>query len=167
MLKSGIYLIDTDLEDADIERLLKEESSWLYVTAPLLPSKRDSVFEMFIIGLSYRCKTDDVSRQRDSYFNSEIKDKETIVYSLAILVMRNLCPKGKSVLHIQGDSDINSLDHEDLWKLKDSIDHREGSVLVICKQKKSSGKVIDSNITLLSFKEVNKFRNMENKITKC
>lgn len=166
MLKSGIYLIDTDLEDADIERLLKEEYSCLYVTAPLLPSKRGSAFEMFVIGLSYRCKTDDVSRQRESYFDSKVKDKETIVYSLSILVVRDLCPKGKSVLHIQGDSDLNSLDHEDLWKLKDSIDHHEGPVLVICKHKKSLCKVIDSNITLLSFKEVNKYRNMENKLTK-
>lgn len=166
MLQSGIYLIDTDLEDKDIEDFLKEQYSWSYLTAFLLPSKGSSTFEMFVIGLSYQCKSDDVRRQRDSYFDSELKDKETIVYSLSILVVRNLCPKGKTVLHVQGDNDLNSLDHEDLWKIKDSIKYHDGPVLVISKHKKSSNNVLDSNITLLSFKEKNKYWLMENKLSK-
>lgn len=166
MLQSGIYLIDTDLEDADIERYIKETCSWFYLSAPLIPTKGCSTYEMFVIGLSYRCKSDDVSKQRDHYFAPEIKEKETIIYSLSILVMRDLCPKGKSVLHIQGDIDLNTLEHEDLWKLKESIDCHEGSVLIISKYKKSSGMGVDSNITLISFKEETKYTHMENKLTK-
>ena len=166
MLQSGIYLIDTDLEDADIERCVKETRSWSYLSAPLMPTKGCSTFEMFIIGLSYQCKSDDICKQRDYYFAPEVKEKETIIYSLSILVVRDLCSPSKTVLHIQGDVDLNLLEHEDLWKLKDSIDRHEGPVLAISKYRKSLNTGIDSNITLISFKEETKHMHMENKLSK-
>lgn len=166
MLQSGIYLIDTDLEDKDIEDFFKEQYSWSYVTASLLPTKGSSSFEMFVIGLSYQCKSDEVIAQRDHYYTPDAKDKETIVYSLIILVVRNLCPQEKMILHVQGDNDLNSLDHEDLWKIRDSIKYHDGPVLVISKHKKSPKYLLDSNITLLSFKKKNKYWLMENRLSK-
>ena len=165
VLQSGLYLIDTDLEDGEIEKYVKETSSCSYVTAPLLPTKEYSTFDLFVLGLSYQCNSSEVKRQRDQYLTIE-RGREALVYSLSILVVRELCSNGKSVLHVQGDMDLDSLDYEDIWKLKDALAHHNIPVLVVSKCKKASIKKCDSNITLLSFKEENKFRFMENRLSK-
>lgn len=164
-LQSGLYLIDTDLEDGEIEKFVKETSSCSYVTAPLMPTKEYSTFDLFVLGLSYQCNSSEVKRQRDQFLTIE-KGREALVYSLSILVVRELCSNGKSVLHVQGDMDLDSLDHEDIWKLKDALAHHNIPVVVVSKCKRASITKCDSNIILLSFKEENKFRLMENRLSK-
>ena len=132
VLQSGLYLIDTDLEDGEIEKYVKETSSCSYVTAPLLPTKEYSTFDLFVLGLSYQCNSSEVKRQRDQYLTIE-RGREALVYSLSILVVRELCSNGKSVLHVQGDMDLDSLDYEDIWKLKDALAHHNIPVLVVSK----------------------------------
>lgn len=165
--KSGLYLIDTDLEDKDIERFVKEGNSYSYVKSSLLTTKGyssySSSFDLFIIGLSHRCKNNEIEKQRNIYFTIE-EGKEAIIYNLSILVMRELYSTDKLVLHIQGDNDLNSLEHEDLCKLSDSLEHRYTPILVLCKRKRSSNAKCDSNVTLLSFKQKDIL--MENRLTK-
>lgn len=163
--KSGLYLIDTDLEDKDIERFIKDEegNSYSYVKSSLLTTKDSSSFDLFIIGLSHRCKNNEIEKQRNTYLTIQ-EGKEALMYNLSILVMRELCSTEKLVLHIQGENDLNSLGHEDLCKLSDSLEHRNTPILVICKRKRSSNAKCDSNIILLSFKQKNIL--MENRLTK-
>lgn len=165
MLQSGLYLIDTDLEDEEIESYIKEIDTCSYVTASLLPTKDCSAFDLFVWGLSFQCKSNEVRTKRNLYYAIERESREAIVYSLSILVVKELCANGKSVLHVRGDNDLNSLAHEDLWKLKDSLAHHNNSVLVIskCKQPNTN---CDTNIRLLSFKNENKYRFMDNRLSK-
>ena len=51
---SGLYLIDTVLDDNEIEKHIKGLNNCAYLKLPLLPPKDSSVFEMFVIGLSYK-----------------------------------------------------------------------------------------------------------------
>ena len=56
-LKSGLYLIDTALNDSDIEIVIQGIGDCYFVKEQLMTSLSDSPFEMFVTGLSCYCKT--------------------------------------------------------------------------------------------------------------
>ena len=55
-LPSGLYLLDTDLTDEEIEGHIKELGCCSYMKESLfLPSRGGSAFELFVVGLSHQC----------------------------------------------------------------------------------------------------------------
>lgn len=163
-LKSGLYLIDTDLSDEEIETFIKSTGWCSYEKEILIPTSEGSVFELFVIGLSYKCENKEISEKREQCLHVNGKQREIVLYSLVILMMRHLCSGDKSILHIQGELDFTSFSNEELWKLKASLDHHQVTTLVISKNK--SRAVYDSKLNKVSFKEVNKYRLMENRLEK-
>lgn len=165
-IKSGIYLIDTDLSDVEIEHFIKNTNLCSYAADSLIPTSNDSSFDLFVIGLSYKCDDDEIIRQRNQLVTANDKQKEIIVYNLLILMLRHLCPGNKLVLHVQGELDLKSLCHEDICKLKLALTHHNATIVVISKIK---NKLIDTQnqvLNILSFKEFDKYKLMENRLEK-
>ena len=50
-LSSGLYLLDTELNDVEIETCIKGNSSFQYVSGKLVPTSRGNIFELLIVGL--------------------------------------------------------------------------------------------------------------------
>ena len=46
-LKSGLYLLETDLTDEEIEECFEGTSSFKYVKGKLIPTSKGNVFELF------------------------------------------------------------------------------------------------------------------------
>ena len=165
MLQSGIYLIDTDLEDKDIELLIKGIDGLLYKRGALIPSPNGSPFELFVIDLSYCCDGGEILELTKLFMLADGQKKDNIIYSLLINIMRNLCAEGKTVIHVCGDDDINSLSHEDLFKLNEALFHHEKTIIIASKKKSLSNMKCDSLIKKFVFKE-EKIRLMDNRIEK-
>ena len=165
MLQSGIYLIDTDLEDADIELLIKGIDGFLYKKGSLIPSQSGSSFELFVIDLSYYCDGGEILELTKLFMLADRQKKDNILYSLLINIMRNLCAEGKTVIHVCGDDDVNTLSHEDLYKLNEALSHHEKTIVIASKKKSFDGMICDPLIKKFVFKE-EKIRHMENRIEK-
>ena len=165
MLQSGIYLIDTDLGDKDIEFLIKGIDGILYKKGSLIPSQNGSPFELFVIDLSYYCDGGEILELTKLFMLADRQKKDNIIYSLLINIMRNLCAEGKTVIHVCGDDDINSLSHEDLFKLNEALSHHEKTIVITSKKKSFSNIKCDPLIKMFVFKE-EKIRLMENRIGK-
>ena len=163
LLQSGLYLIDTDLEDVDIENLIEGLCGCNYQKEALMVTSCGSPFEMFVIGLSHKCETDEIIECRMLWFKAENQQKDIILYSLLIAMMRRLSRAGKTIIHIYGDLDLASLNHTDLSKLNESLMHSDKIIIIACKNKGASGTTFDPIIKRLVLKEDNRFRNMENR----
>ena len=81
-LQSGLYLIDTDLSDPEIEAFIKSMESWLYIKETLIPALDGDPFELFVIGLSSKCEDVGINRLREQLLFANIKNKETIILVL-------------------------------------------------------------------------------------
>ena len=86
-LKSGLFLIDTDLTDDEIEKYLKSFGIFSYVREALFPSSEGSVFEMFVVGLSFKCKCPDILTRRQQMFAAEGRRRGGVLYSMVIEMM--------------------------------------------------------------------------------
>ncbi len=64
-LKSGLYMIDTDLSDEEIETFIKSTGQFSYEIETLIPTSEGSIFELFVIGLSYKCENEEISRKEN------------------------------------------------------------------------------------------------------
>lgn len=134
-LQSGLYLIDTDLSDPEIEAFIKSMESWLYIKETLIPALDGDPFELFVIGLSSKCEDVGINRLREQLLFANIKNKETIIYSLLIQSIKHHCRNCKSVIHVQGIIDLSALRIEDLCKLEAAVDKHNERVLIINKYK--------------------------------
>ena len=56
-LRSGLYLIDTDLDDDEIGHSIKETESFAYYRGSLMPTNDCTGFEWFVIKLSLEFET--------------------------------------------------------------------------------------------------------------
>ena len=59
-LSSGLYLIDTDLEDEEIEYYIKKHDEFVYHKGSLIPSAGSTGLELFVIKLSCACENDEI-----------------------------------------------------------------------------------------------------------
>lgn len=165
-LKSGIYLLDTDLSDEEIEACIKEFRHYSYEKEPLIPTSKGSSFELFVIGLSHKCNNTEISKQRDLLLTARGQQKDNLVYHLVILMIKHLFLGEKAILHVWGESDLTTLSHGDLCKLEASIAHHKVTSLVICKNKSVPKGKYDPIINVVSIKEPDKYRIMENRLYK-
>lgn len=152
---SGLYLLDTDLTDEEIEEYIKETGYCSYVKESLFsPSREGSAFELFVVGLSHKCTDDNgICKLRDRLLNSDSAGKDNIIYSLLIQMMKHLCMNGRTIIHVYGELDLTALTHGDLYKLQESLAHHKDVIVVASKNKGMVKRNIDPLIKTLVFTE--------------
>ena len=147
-LKSGLYLIDTDLDDDEIGLYVRESERFKYYRGSLMPTQDCTGFEWFIIKLSFDCESDEIKDLRNALLGEKIKGKDTVYLSLLVLVMRKLGAEKRTIIHISSQFDLASLSHEDLTKLNEAIIDCKNPVIIVNKRR-----TIDSLIKTISLKE--------------
>lgn len=133
--QSGLYLIDTDLSDEDIEALLKKTRLCRYVKENLFSTTKGDIFELLVVGLSHQCNDGSIESLREKLLTADWQSREIILYSLLIQILKHLCQNEKSVIHIQGGIDLSTLQLEDLCKFDAALTHHNEIIFVISKQK--------------------------------
>ena len=161
-LKSGLYLIDTDLSDEDIEAVMRQAGNSLYEKI-LVPAVGASTFEMFVAGLSYKCNNPEIDEQREQWLRAIVNgcERDVLLFNLVIRIMRCLCTKERTVLHLQSEKDITSFSHNELSTLQTSLAYHQVTTIII--NKEQNGKVLDSDgiINRLSIRENIAYRTMD------
>lgn len=147
-LKSGLYLIDTDLDDDEIGLYVRESERFTYHRGSLMPTLDCTGFEWFIIKLSFDCESDEIKDLRNALLGEKIKGRDTVFFSLLVLVMRKLGAEKRTVIHVSSQFDIASLSHEDLSKLNEAIIDCKNPVIIVNKRR-----TIDSLIKTISLRE--------------
>lgn len=164
-LKSGLYLLDTELSDEEIEAYVKSLGFCSYVKGSLITTKSGSSFEMFVIGLSCQCiDNSNIVNRCNVLFNSGSTDRGGILYSLLIMTMQHLCKTNENFVHICGEYDLTSLNHEELSMLKGALDHNNSIVLITSNYKGYLKSIRDPLITKKVLGKHSKI--MENKLNK-
>lgn len=165
-LKSGLYIIDTELSDEDIETFIKETSYVAFYKENLFPSLISSPFELFLIGLCHQCNNKVIYDHKNRLFDLSREQKESATYDLILDLMENLCSKKRTIIQVQGELDLISFSHEELSMLSASLSRQNGITIILCKQKTASYKSLDPKIKKISIKEINKYQLMEDRINK-
>ena len=156
-LSSKLYIIDTDLTDDDIEWHIKRDGNFSYHRGFLMPSGGGSVFESFVIKLSFECKNEEIESLRGVYFNG-LSQRGLLIQSILALIMRCVSEKKKAVIHICGNFDLTSLAHEDLFILQEAITTGNNPIVIVNKKK-----AIDTLIKTVSLKESKGVINMKDR----
>ena len=76
--QSGLYLIDTGLNDEDIETFLKKSGLCHYVKEKLIQTSEGNPFELLIVGLSYTCDDCGIDNLRNQLLVMD--EKEILLY---------------------------------------------------------------------------------------
>lgn len=155
-LKSGLYLLDTDLLDEEIEQFIKDSEIFAYYKGSLMPTKDCTGFEWFIIGLSLIYETGEIRDLRNFFLSEPTKRQDTILFSLLVLLMRELGSERKTIIHVCGEFDLTSLSHEEDSKLREATSETRYPVIIVNKKR-----TIDPLITTVSLKKSNKEEKME------
>lgn len=131
---SGLYLIDTDLTDDDIEWHIRRDGRFSYCRGFLLSSSGNSIFESFVIKLSFECENEEIENLRGLFFNGSSL-RELLIQSILALIMRCVSEKNKAIIHICGDFDLTSLAHDDLFILQEAIVKGNNPIVIVNKKK--------------------------------
>ena len=134
-LKSGLYLIDTELNDSDIGIVVDSVSSCKYVREALMSSQQGSTFGMFVTGLSQYCDTEEIREMRKYLIAPGGQQNDTILYNLLICTIRHLCSELTTIIHVCGDLDLKDLQPEEIDKIDEAIKHFNRIVVVACRNK--------------------------------
>lgn len=160
---SGLYLIDTVLDDNEIEKYIKDLDGCAYLKISLLPSKDSSVFEMFVIGLSYKFDNQSLVEMVKLLLSDATQKRDNILLTILLDIMKNLIER-KTVIHIVGEKDLSSFIHEDLCKLKISLDYSSHPTIIINKPKHAIEINHDSNISRITLKKDNLMKKRTEKV---
>ncbi len=160
--QSGIYLIDTDLSDKEIEVFIKTEKICHYVKETLIPSTEDNVLELLIVGLCSQCSEEKIQNMQNSFLVADGTKRDTITYRLMIDVIKHLCLAEKTVLHIHKNSIYSTLSRHERFKLKGAIMHHDNVIFVISKYYDINS--IDE--TIITYKSLKEPKQMDNKLEK-
>lgn len=133
--QSGLYLIDTGLNDEDIETFLKKSGLCHYVKEKLIQTSEGNPFELLIVGLSYTCDDCGIDNLRNQLLVADGRKRDTIIYSLFIQIMKHLTMGERTVIHIYGSNDLLFLRLEDLEKIEGALIHFDETIFVISKLK--------------------------------
>lgn len=158
--KSGLYLIDTDLNDNDLEIIIRGICGIKYIKEPLIPSRNGSSFELFVTGLSHRCESDEIKELRRFLMVANSQQKENILYSLLINMIEYLGTEKMTIIHLSGESDLKAVNHEDLYKFNEALLHHEKKVIIVCKNKTGDNSVCDPIINFISLKTETNYNKM-------
>jgi hypothetical protein len=164
-LASGLYLLDTELTDEEIEVYIREHSPFQYVSGKLIQTSKGNIFELLIVGLSHQCRDSGIMALRGQLMTADERRRDVILYSLAIQTLRHFCASGKTVVHLLGKVDYTSIESADLDKFDAALTCVDDTIIVICTRKNmltpNGGLIINK-----SLKGLNKCKHMENKLRK-
>lgn len=160
---SGLYLIDTVLDNNEIEKYIKDLDGCAYLKISLLPSKDSSVFEMFVIGLSYKFDNQSLVEMVKLLLSDATQKRDNVLLTILLDIMKNLIER-KTVIHIVGEKDLSSFIHEDLCKLKISLDYSSHPTIIINKPKHAIEINHDSNISRITLKKDNLMKKRTEKV---
>ena len=90
-LSSGLYLLDTNLTDEEIEMYVRRNCSFQYVSGKLIPASKGNIFELLVVVLSYQCQDDDVRILREQLITADDQKRDVIIYSLVIQTLKHFC----------------------------------------------------------------------------
>lgn len=164
-LKSGLYLIDTDLVDEEIETYIRATGSFKYVSGKLIPTSKGNIFELLIVGLCHQCQDSGIRALMEQLMTADERRRDVIIYSLAIQIMRYFSSGGKTVIHVLGRIDISSIESEDLEKFDVALTYIDETIVVLCTRKNMTT-LKGGYIKNISLKEFNKNKLMENRLKK-
>lgn len=134
-LSSGLYLIDTDLEDEEIEYYIKKHDEFVYHKGSLIPSAGSTGLELFVIKQSYACENDEIADLRKFLLTGTAKNRNSILLALLTLIMRNISAERKAVIHIRGRFDLTSLTDDEVSLFDAALDDHGNPIIVINKQR--------------------------------
>lgn len=163
-LKSGLYLLDTDLTDEEIKTHIRSNNSFKYISGNLIQTSKGNVFELFLVGLCHQCQNGDITALRDQLMTADEQRKDVIIYSLAIQILKHFSTSGKAVIHMLGRIDLSSMELEDLDKLDAALNCIDDTIVVICTQKNREKPMVEYVIN----KSLKGYNNkiMENRLKK-
>lgn len=161
-LKSGLYLIDTDLSDDEIGEVIRLSGTCMYEKI-LVPAVGGSAFEMFVAGLSYKCNNLEIDEQRDQWLRAIVngRERDVLLFNLVVRMMRHLCTEDRSVLHLQSEKDITSFSHNELSTLQTSLAYHQVTTVIINKEQNGSRTEYDGIINRVSLKDKAIYRAMD------
>ena len=165
-LRSGLYQIETDLTDEDIENYLRETDLCTYLGESFVAASGGKALELFVIGLSYQCQENSISEQRTILLTAGKDTKDRVLYSLLILMFKHLGMRGRTVIHMHGDHDLSVLTHENMNMLYEAMGHHKDIIIIASKNKNGEKDRLDPLINNIVLKEENKYRLMENRLSK-
>ena len=135
-LSSGLYLLDTDLTDEDIEAYIRRNSSFQYVSGKLIPASKGNVFELLIVGLSHQCQDDSgVNFLRQQLMTADDCRRDVISYSLTIQTLKHFSVGRKTVVHVLGKKDLSCIESEDLDIFDAALTYIDDTIVVISTRK--------------------------------
>ncbi|ETK11989.1 hypothetical protein T235_12455 [Tannerella sp. oral taxon BU063 isolate Cell 8/11] len=135
-LSSGLYLLDTDLTDEDIEAYIRRNSSFQYVSGKLIPASKGNVFELLIVGLSHQCQDDSgVNFLRQQLMTADDCRRDVIIYSLTIQTLKHFSVGRKTVVHVLGKKDLSCIESEDLDIFDAALTYIDDTIVVISTRK--------------------------------
>lgn len=132
-LQSGLYLLDTDLNDNELEIFLTSINDCHYIKEVLPLTTKGNELELFLVGLHSSCGRN-LDVLFDQLFTLEGKEKDTLLYKLLVEILKGVCHKRINVIHICGEVDLSSICSEDLHKLHAALFHSSETTLVIGRQ---------------------------------
>lgn len=137
-LQSGLYLLETELTDEDIENYFKKFRYYSFYKEELLPSRGGTPFEMLVMSLCWQFDCKELEGLRLAIVNSSGQQKENILYETLMRIIRKMSNERTSVLLLHGEPDLSSFRHEELAMLNYSVCHNGMTTLILSK-KKSKG----------------------------
>lgn len=138
-LQSGLYLLETELTNVEIENYFKEYGFYSFYKEELLPSKGGNPFEILIMSLCWQfdgCK--EIERLRVAMVNSRGQQKENIIYEILMRIVRKIGNGRTSVLLLYGELGLSSFSHEELAMLNYSVCHNGKTTLILSKKSNDS-----------------------------
>ena len=135
VLQPGLYLLDTELNEREIEDVVNEYGRWTFFKEELLPSRGGSPFEMFVIALCWKFNCKELDELKTYILCTCGQQKENIIYEVLIRVVRIISKKQPSVLLLYGEHDLTSFKHEELAKLNYAVKHHEIATIILSMRK--------------------------------
>lgn len=161
--QSGLYLLDTDLTEREIEEVINDNEDCSFFKEELLPSKGSSPFEMLVIALCWQLECKELENLRASILCTRGQQKEDIIFDILIRIVRTLSKNKPSVLLLYGELDLSSFKHEELAKLNYAVKHHKITTLILSKQKEEENSTCDRFIQHI---KLHKEFNMEDRLHK-
>ena len=149
-LESGLYLLDTELDEKDMECYFNQMGGYSFHKEELIPAVGGSPFELLVIALCRQFECEELNRQRCLILGSRGSQKENLIYDTLISVVKNLNSGKPVILLLYGELDISSFKHEELAKLKYSVSHHGGRTIILSMLRNENNKEFDKLITQIN-----------------
>ena len=163
MIQSGLYLVDTELDDDELGAYLEGIGNYAYHKGPLMPTKDSTVLELLVLRLSCKFENEEIKDMRKYLLSDATKQRDNVLLCLLVQMMICLSAKQKVIIHLCGELDLTSLIHEELCMLKEALTDNKNPIVIVSKKRCSKEMKCDSLLTIITLSEEKRYRLMENR----